>query len=148
MLRNQDRSPSFSLSLLTGWLCRIYGRAFFAAQCLCSLVRVGRSCFAIRSIVMVTALANAPGRLCDICSIFRRVFTYTSRLFTRAQSESQFFAPSGVDNERKVRSSLSRLAGPGRRPGRSIAMERNPHSPKSAQQGVAKYPQVFCVGDA
>ncbi len=36
-----------------------------------------------------------------------------SRLFTRAQSESRFFALCGVGPIKKVRSSLSRLAGPG-----------------------------------
>ncbi len=67
-------------------------------QCLRSLVRVGRSCFAIRSIAKITAFANAPGRLGDIQTTFR--------LFTRAQSECRSYALSGVGNDKKFRSSL------------------------------------------
>ena len=37
-----------------------------AAECFRCPVRDGRSCFAIRSVVIVTALANAPGRWCEI----------------------------------------------------------------------------------
>ena len=67
MLRNQDRSPSFSLSLLTGWLCRtirqsLFARrnasaAIFAMVAPASNLRIA----AIRSIARITAFANAPG---------------------------------------------------------------------------------------
>ncbi len=163
MLRNQDRSPSFSLSLLTGWLCRTIRQSLFArrnasaaifamvapasnlriaairsiaritvfanapgtvpvlpvCQCGTTLAECFRCQFALvggvptASVVKITALANAPID-CAIFAVFSgELVTYTSRLFTRAQSESQFFAPSGVDHIKKVGSSLSRLAGPG-----------------------------------
>ena len=164
MLRNQDRSPSFSLSLLTGWLCRTIRQSLFArrnasaaifamvapasnlriaairsiaritafanapgtvpvlpvCQCGTTLAECFRCQFALvggvptASVVKITALANAPID-CAIFAVFSgELVTYTSRLFTRAQSEPQFFAPSGVDHHiKKVRSSLSRLAGPG-----------------------------------
>ena len=67
MLRNQDRSPSFSLSLLTGWLCRtirqsLFARrnasaAIFAMVAPASNLRIA----AIRSIARITVFANAPG---------------------------------------------------------------------------------------
>ena len=73
-------------------------------------------------------------------------FIHTIRWFMRAQSERQFDALSGSVHIKK--SSLKPFKACGVQRAEPLVARRNGRnlfSPKSAQQGVAKYPQVFCV---
>ena len=72
---------------------------------------------------------NASLFLCNPCAP-------TAHLFDRrAERRGKFFTQWGR-SMKKVRSSLSRLAGPGQSPGRSIAMERNPLTPNKDQEST------------